>query len=84
MIEKPYVNDLVNSGAVVTWIERYTNGQFWLYCPEANLLVRGNDADLVRQDATKQLERLLLHSAVLEPSREIRTSTHYIVRPQKM
>ena len=84
MIEKPYVNDLVNSGAVVTWIEGYTNGQFWLYCPEANLLVRGNDADLVRQDATKQLERLLLHSAVLEPSREIRTSTHYIVRPQKM
>ena len=80
MFETPYVNPLVNTGAVVTWIEGFTHNQFWLYCPEINLFLKGIDADIVRQDASNQIQAQLAKTPAMETAREVRITTHRIHR----
>ena len=78
MLSEPYVNPALKSGAVFTWVEGLVDGQFWLYCPEADLFLRGSDAGKVRRDVTQKLQDLVAGTTKPIPSCEVSVSLHFV------
>jgi len=78
MLSAPYVNPLIKTGAVVTWVEGFINGQFWLYCPEADFFLKGNDPDAMRQDASRQLRNLGTAGGTLVSPCTVNVSLHLV------
>jgi len=78
MLSAPYINPVLKSGAVFTWVEGLVDGQFWLYCPEADLFLRGSDAGKVRREVTQKLQDLVACTSKPIPSCEVSVSLHYV------
>lgn len=78
MVAAPYVNPLVKDCALVTWVEGHINDHFWLYCPEADLFLKGGDADAVRQDAARHLRILFARNSKNVPACQVNVSLHLV------
>jgi DNA-binding response OmpR family regulator len=65
MLDRAYVrpNDL--GGVVVTWIEGTSGGRFWVYCPELNLRLDGEDPEAVGEAMLQRVQKSVADGAGL-------------------
>jgi CheY-like chemotaxis protein len=59
MLTAPYVRTLQTGQIPVTWVEGTSNGRWWLYCPEVNYFLDGEDADVIRAKATQRVREAI-------------------------
>jgi len=59
MLMAPYVRTPHNGQIPVTWVEGTSNGRWWLYCPEVNYFLDGEDSDVIRAKATQRVREAI-------------------------
>jgi DNA-binding response OmpR family regulator len=59
MLAAPYVRAPETGQIPVTWIEGTANGRWWLYCPEVNFFLDGDDSDVIRAKATQRVREFI-------------------------
>jgi DNA-binding response OmpR family regulator len=63
MLKAPYVRAAQNAQVPVTWVEGTVDGRWWLYCPELDLFLNGEDADVIRNKAVQRARKLIAKGA---------------------
>jgi DNA-binding response OmpR family regulator len=59
MLTAPYVRTVHGGQIPVTWVEGTSNGRWWLYCPEVNFFLDGEDADIIRAKAIQRVREAI-------------------------
>ena len=78
MMAAPYVRPIQSGQVPVTWIEGTSNGRWWLYCPEVNFFLDGEDADVIRAKAIQRVREAIEKKSLMPFVSNVRVSQRLV------
>ena len=78
MLESPYVRPTDTQTVAVTFVEGTAGNGFWIYCPELELKLSGENAAALRDQMVKQLRKAIKEGKALPALRSVKVSERVI------
>jgi DNA-binding response OmpR family regulator len=78
MLDEPYIAEAGRNGAAVTWIEGVIENDCWLFCPELNLFLRGDEMQKLNETMTERVRREIEQGTPLPLVRRVKANQRVV------
>jgi two-component system, CitB family, response regulator len=78
MLSSPYARLAEGEGVAVTLIEGMVNDRHWLYCPEVNMFLEGDDLERLQESVLARTRELVTQGNVLPYVSGVKVNQHLV------